>query len=575
MAQARVCYGGLTREPVPKLSHQPMHFDDRLATVLRLRAQGTALARIQYRQLLDLLGTLPSDARSESIEAAYARLAELSATIPAADRAAMLRDKAMRLRSPRLVAALSATEPVLAGAAIDAARLAPAEWTDLLPALPPAARARLGSRSDLIPFLTEQLERLGVSRLGLPSTASASAETAAETESEPAPTIDTSSPIRSVEPGSIGAIVKRIEAYRKARAPEANGEAPRLPLDEEHVLHVPPEARAFDFATNANGQIIWADPGVAPMVIGQPLAGPGAADTLLNALTRRQPISAVRIELGGSPAVAGAWRVDASPRFDPLSGQFLGHQGRMRRWPSPAPAAASQDSEAERIRQLLHELRTPVNAIQGFAEVIQQQLFGPTPHEYRALAAGIAGDAARMLAAFEELERLARLESAAMELEPGESDLCETFRATVAQLAAYTGQRASGFTISMPAQPCPVALAQLEVERLSWRILATLAGTAAPGEQLAITITPVGSGFQVALKLPEALALRADQDLFETAPGSVSQAITAGVFGVGFALRLARAEARAAGGDLFRQGAQLMVNLPGLTGKAEHHSHAI
>ena len=52
--------------------------------------------------------------------------------------------------------------------------LAPAEWTDLLPALPPAARARLGSRSDLIPFLTEQLERLGVSRLGLPSTASAS-----------------------------------------------------------------------------------------------------------------------------------------------------------------------------------------------------------------------------------------------------------------------------------------------------------------------------------------------------------------------------------------------------------------
>ena len=58
---------------------------------------------------------------------------------------------------------------------------------------------------------------------------------------------------------------------------------------------------------------------------------------------------------------------------------------------------------------MLHELRTPVNAIQGFAEVIQQQLFGPTPHEYRALAAGIAGDAARILSAFEELDRLAGL----------------------------------------------------------------------------------------------------------------------------------------------------------------------
>ncbi len=552
-----------------------MHFDDRLATVLRLRAQGTALVRIQYRQLLDLLGTLPSTARSDSVEAAYQRLAELSAAIPAAERVTILRDKAMRLRSPRLVAMLSATEPVLAGAAIDAARLEPAEWTDLLPALPPTARAHLGRRSDLIPLLTQQLERLGVARLGLPAAQSSEniTDTGAEPVAEPAPSKVTAP---SAEPETIGAIVKRIEAYRKARDPENTGEAPRLPLDEEHILHVPAEARAFDFATNANGQIVWADPGVAPMVIGQPLAGPTAPDALLNAITRRQPIRATRIDLAGSPAVAGTWRVDASPRFDPLSGQFLGHQGRMRRWPglvtaTPAPAP---DSEADRIRQLLHELRTPVNAIQGFSEVIQQQLFGPTPHEYRALAAGIAGDAARMLAAFEELERLARLESAAMQLEPGECDLSEVLVATVSQLAAHTGQRGSGFTFAGHTAPCQIATARLEAERLAWRLLATLAGTAAPGEQLTITIEAATAGWRVALALPAALAARSDQDLFETAPGAIPQAISAGVFGVGFALRLARAEAKAAGGDLIRDDAQLVLSLPGLTGGAEHHSQA-
>ncbi|MFN5822120.1 MAG: hypothetical protein ACK44Y_17120, partial [Novosphingobium sp.] len=89
------------------------------------------------------------------------RLAQLSASIPASDRAAMLRDKAMRLRSPRLIATLCSAEPVLAEAAIDAARLEPAEWADLLPALPPAARARLGTRDDLVPLLAEQLGRLG------------------------------------------------------------------------------------------------------------------------------------------------------------------------------------------------------------------------------------------------------------------------------------------------------------------------------------------------------------------------------------------------------------------------------
>jgi len=558
-----------------------MHFDDRLATVLRLPATGSALGSIQYRQLLDLLGTQPHDARGEQIEAAYERLAQLAQAIPAAKRLAILRDKATRLRSPRLIAALCATEPQMAEAAIDAARLDPAEWTDLLPALPPAARARLGSRSDLVPLLAKRLGDLGLNRPGLPPAAAAKADQTAETTPQAgfetvAIAADEATASDGPEGESIAAIVKRIEAYRKSRDPDLTGEAPRLPLGEDHVLHVPAEAQAFDFATNANGQIVWADPGVSPMIVGQSLAGTGAPAALLAAVTRRQPIAAARIELGGSPAIAGAWRVDASPRFDPLSGQFLGHQGRMRRWPTPVrqAAAPAPDSEADRIRQLLHELRTPVNAIQGFSEVIQQQLFGPTPHEYRALAAGIAGDAARMLAAFEELERLARLESAAMALEPGECDLAEVFAATAAQLATHTGQRGSGFRIDTPAAPAPVALARLEAERLAWRLLATLAGTAAPGEALDLSITARDGLCRIAAALPESLARLDDQHLFEAAPGAIPQAISAGVFGVGFALRLARAEAVAAGGSLVRSGGQLILSLPGLTGTAERHSQA-
>ena len=36
-----------------------MHFDDRLATVLRLRATGERAANTQFRQLIDLLGERP------------------------------------------------------------------------------------------------------------------------------------------------------------------------------------------------------------------------------------------------------------------------------------------------------------------------------------------------------------------------------------------------------------------------------------------------------------------------------------------------------------------------------------
>ena len=42
-----------------------MLFDDRLATVLRHTAQSESGARTQYRQLLDLLGSMPPGVASE------------------------------------------------------------------------------------------------------------------------------------------------------------------------------------------------------------------------------------------------------------------------------------------------------------------------------------------------------------------------------------------------------------------------------------------------------------------------------------------------------------------------------
>ena len=45
-----------------------MYFDDRLATVLRARAGSERAARTQFRQLVDLLGTLPGYAAADSGE---------------------------------------------------------------------------------------------------------------------------------------------------------------------------------------------------------------------------------------------------------------------------------------------------------------------------------------------------------------------------------------------------------------------------------------------------------------------------------------------------------------------------
>ncbi len=288
------------------------------------------------------------------------------------------------------------------------------------------------------------------------------------------------------------------------------------------------------------------------------------AETPLDELFRRRlPIRAAVAELDGAPPIAGPWQIDAGPEFDE-AGHFIGYVGRFRR-PSTSDGHQAPGAEADRIRQILHELRTPVNAIQGFAEMIHQQLFGVAPHEYRALAASIAADAARMLAGFEELDRLARLDSGALELNAGESDIATIVAGIVHQLEAHTGPRGSGFELVADEGVLIVPLAPEEAERFSWRLLGTLAGATAPGETIRLELRRVMlfgglPAIELEARLPSALARL--EDPFDAAPPETDQAVNTGMFGSGFALRLSAAEARAGGGKLEIGAGTLRLTLP-------------
>ena len=288
-----------------------MHFDDRLATVLRSRTGGEAMARVQYRQLLDLLGTLPVEAEGPQVDAACDRLHELSATIPAPARAAMLREPGTRLRNPRLVAMLAGGEPVLAAAAIESAQLGEEGWIDLAPALPPAARALVGRRRDIGPRAAALFGRLGMAPPGLPGTG------------EPVIMAQASPPAARTDDhrsGDIGAIVQRIEDFRKAREPIEPGDgaakAPRDKVPERQPVRL----KAFDFATDAEGCIVWSDPGMAPMALGLRLAShdmtapASARATLALALRHRQPVRGLVMQLSGAPVSPGAGRLTRRPR---------------------------------------------------------------------------------------------------------------------------------------------------------------------------------------------------------------------------------------------------------------------
>jgi two-component system, OmpR family, sensor kinase len=571
-------------------------FDDRLATVLRQRATGEAGLRTQFRQLLDLLGKdrMRRGHRPDHslLAAAWLRMDALAEAIPAAERARMVREPGWRFHSPDLASHLAEHEPEVASAALGRAELSSDDWTALIPRLPVRARGFLRNRRDLPVDAEALLARLGVHDRGLPAPAPAFS-TGTERSDAPiplrppaaAPAAPTAARDRDDNGRTeISALVERIAQFRRQRGEqEADFErSPRLPLGElpERI-----EARAtnFGFAADVSGRIVWASVEVAPMVIGTRLFAAqrlddsvGAESGLERAFARRQPIARGEVKLAGASAVAGDWLIDAQPRFSE-DGHFTGYFGRLRRAADDRSKVPSTEArEADRIRQLLHELRTPVTAVQGYAEVIQQQLFGPAPHEYRALAAAIAADAARILAGFEELDRLARLETGAMRVEPGESDLAALMQRTTEQLAPVLAQRGAEMRFDTAADATVlIAVDPEDAEALAWRVLASIAAVCGPDEHVALSLSEAAGAkrpmARLSLTLPVALA--AEDNLFATTVRASASAVSPGLFGTGFALRLARAEARGAGGDLLRDGAALTLTLPLLTGASDLPSH--
>ena len=584
-----------------------MFFDDRLATVLRHRAAGENAARTQFRQLLDLLGNRKYGRDEALIAAAWLRLGALGEQIKPADRAAMIREPGWRFRSPELAAHLAEDEPEVAAAALARADLEDSDWQALIPRLPVRARGFLRLRKDMPEGAVAVLDTLGVSDRGLPVPVGIAEDletgpplAAAESEQETPEPSDTgsadepidldeylitqdpvnddapndetpdeeiSSDTPSDQPSEIAALVDRINKFQRARGGlvEDPDLSPRLPLDDE-AGDADTQIAGFGFATDASGRIEWAEPAVAPMVIGKrlirqrQLGEPVAADPFSRAFLARQPIETAPASLEGAPAITGDWVVDAEPRFARSGGRFQGYIGRFRR-PLASLADDPAAREGDRVRQLLHELRTPVNALQGFAEVIQQQLFGPAPHEYRALAANIAGDAARILSGFDELDRLARLESGAMELASGTSDLAALAARMAGQLQPVLAPRMAGIETA-PEFPAnlEVALHGDETEALVWRILATLAGIAGAGETIVLDLRVTGAMAELSADLPE--RLRREEDIFLAQVTSGTKGPRAGLFGAGFSLRLASAEAAAAKGGVVRSDNHLVLSLP-------------
>jgi hypothetical protein len=132
--------------------------------------------------------------------------------------------------------------------------------------------------------------------------------------------------------------------------------------------------------------------------------------------------------------------------------------------------------------------------------------------------------------------------------------------------------RGSRIALSRAAQKAElvVPIDAEEAEAMLWRVLATLAAHTAPDETLTLSCEPRpatpgdpgahAGAAQISCSLPKALAKA--ENLFAITTRPMDKTINSGMFGAGFALRLARSEARAAGGGLVRDEGLVVLRLP-------------
>ncbi|MCI1143522.1 hypothetical protein MOP88_16510 [Sphingomonas sp. WKB10] len=327
-------------------------------------------------------------------------------------------------------------------------------------------------------------------------------------------------------------------------------------------------ATCFRFDTDSAGVICAVDGVTRGPLIGVSLAvgapqGVVRIDAGINgAFRQRQRFADVRLDVGGSSDAGGAWRVTGEPQFDAATGRFTGYAAIARRPRSdedagrPAQGSGASDS----LRQLVHELRTPTNAISGFAELIEAQLLGPVSPVYRDHAATIRRHADGLIAAIEDLDTAARIEGRALELRPRAvaiEPLLERIAADLAPLAALRGT-----ALDIHPMGDHAALADdRAMERLLSRLLATLTSAAVAGERIDIAEAPAPAG-QVALCFarPHALGTGGEDALLSIDADAGEEG--APLLGAGFALRLARNLASEMGGALIFGDHLLTLRLP-------------
>jgi len=527
-------------------AEQPVRFDDRLLTVLNQPASDRHDTAVRWRQLVDLVARAGPNSSSpvvvEALESIRADGAKVDETLrAAAARAIAALPLPLGLLESFIADKLAVSAPILAAASLD-----PAQWHALLASADDETRRFVET---LHPEITAPAE---------PDATEALVEQAPPVAAPPPKAPERRRPV--VAGSSLHDVVARIERRRRGReqAAPAGKAAP------------PSGAPAlFRWECGPSGEIGWVEGAPRGALIGRTIArshddaGGRVHEDAVRAFAMRAPFRDTVMSVPGDGQVSGEWKISGVPAFDPTDGRFAGYRGiALRDMPPPPSRSTTPEilADPDSLRELVHEIKTPLNAIIGFAEIIDGQYLGPADRGYRERASEIVTEARMLLGAIDDLDFAAKIHSSSRR-EQRRTDLGEQLEMLSGSLRDLATKR--GVELEFTRRPrMPGCAVEPELaDRLLYRLSAGVIEQAGGGERLRLATESNGTSCRFSISRPAALRGLNDEQLFDprAAPQGAGESAA---LGIGFSLRLVRGLARIAGGDLIAAPAGITLFLP-------------
>lgn len=217
-----------------------------------------------------------------------------------------------------------------------------------------------------------------------------------------------------------------------------------------------------------------------------------------------------------------------------------------------AEVGAANRAMSEFLANMSHELRAPLNAIIGFSEVMDQQMFGPLGHErYRGYARDIHTSGHHLLELINDILDLSKVEAGRLELHAGPVDLAPLVE-TCHRLVAEQAERARvRLKVESHQAPARLVADARKVKQILLNLLTNAIKFTPEGGAVTLTITPAADGGVVLTVADTGVGIAAeDLPRVLTPFGQAAHDVNRVQEGTGLGLPLAKRLAELHGGRL-------------------------